>query len=849
MKSSLNQTGKLEEVAPLDTNDLQEVLLAGVPVSSDLSDPGKEAEPVMPCSFDIPNTSDGQAATARREPGKQPTEDEDEPKISIVQCQHTVSLSPSPLSPQETQAGEPDVAALSPAPLPAETNPLWHLDGINERETGLLQVQHLHSAPLTTGSHTVPPAIADAPANAQSTEQPESPDSSCKPASTPSEPGSILQPGLTDPQSSNQAPNIPEQSIPEPGFKRTAMPAFKSTGRTPPKPNPREAPPQGGTTNNPHAKGIEDVSSQEEPAPCTSLRSRNRVHTLQTVLLASALIATTTLLLIAVFQWTRSLQSVFSPSVRQEHRLGDRQREFRSLQEAIAHYDAALFRHPNDANVLTRRGLAYYGLQQYTKAVEDYNQALRLNPRLKETKVNRAAAFFYLQKYTDAVEDYNNILADHPDDPRAHFGRALNHSKLRRYQEAIDDLLTAVSLDPHYTDAYRELGRAYDALNNPDKAIDAYTKALSLNCLSASTYFNRGTVYHKTGKFNEALSDFNNALAIDSGEPDFFNDRGYTYEQLGKRQEAITDYSSTLELDPNYTLGRANLQHALHTLIDQLRKHGSVSRADAPQYADLSFIYLWLGNSTKARRTASTAIRLDPDLARAYQVRGEAATSLKDYLGAVTDETTALKLQNTLRDAYFDRARAYLMDGRYDKASRDYDSFLSARDTAPKEAFYNHAAIACHEQALTNILLNNGAAATQDAKQYLCMNGWHCSASGSVALLAWLGCHLIHDQDRAQLLLSNALASLKSDKWPYPILKFLAHEMTDVDLLNAATNNFESSEAHTWIGFDCLNRNLADQARNHFRKAVTTGYPSSDSYLLSRFELSRLRTSNSNARM
>ena len=66
VKSSLNQAGKLEEVAPVDTNDSQEVLLAGVPVSSDLSDPGKEAEPVIPCSFDMPDIPTGKQPQRER---------------------------------------------------------------------------------------------------------------------------------------------------------------------------------------------------------------------------------------------------------------------------------------------------------------------------------------------------------------------------------------------------------------------------------------------------------------------------------------------------------------------------------------------------------------------------------------------------------------------------------------------------------------------------------------------------------------------------------------------------------------------------------------------------------------
>ena len=51
-----------------------------------------------------------------------------------------------------------------------------------------------------------------------------------------------------------------------------------------------------------------------------------------------------------------------------------------NLPKAIADYNKALEKNPNDSLSLYNRGLAYYGIEQYGKSLADYATAVSQNP-------------------------------------------------------------------------------------------------------------------------------------------------------------------------------------------------------------------------------------------------------------------------------------------------------------------------------------------------------------------------------------------------------------------------------------------------------------------------------------
>jgi tetratricopeptide (TPR) repeat protein len=82
------------------------------------------------------------------------------------------------------------------------------------------------------------------------------------------------------------------------------------------------------------------------------------------------------------------------------------------------------------------------------------------------------------------------------------------------------------------------------------------------------------------------------------------------------------------------------------------------------------------------------AIKLNPDLAEAYNNRGNAYSDLKEYQLAIEDYDEAIRLKSDYAHAYYNRGLAYTETGDHQRAIEDYEETLRLK---PEEtnAYYN----------------------------------------------------------------------------------------------------------------------------------------------------------------
>jgi tetratricopeptide (TPR) repeat protein len=71
---------------------------------------------------------------------------------------------------------------------------------------------------------------------------------------------------------------------------------------------------------------------------------------------------------------------------------------------------------------------------------------------------------------------------------------------------------------------------------------------------------------------------------------------------------------------------------------------------------------------------ATAALKIDPTLAAAYNVRGDALTQLREFDRAIADLTEAIRLDPQMRVAYINRGAAYEESGRDELALADYEN-------------------------------------------------------------------------------------------------------------------------------------------------------------------------------
>ena len=95
------------------------------------------------------------------------------------------------------------------------------------------------------------------------------------------------------------------------------------------------------------------------------------------------------------------------------------------LDEALALYDAALVRWPEQALIWNNRGNSLLELARFEDAAQSYRQALMLLPGLYDAQVALATCLQALGRVEEALTQVETVLAAAPDHAEAHWNRAL----------------------------------------------------------------------------------------------------------------------------------------------------------------------------------------------------------------------------------------------------------------------------------------------------------------------------------------------------------------------------------------------------------------------------------------
>ncbi len=143
--------------------------------------------------------------------------------------------------------------------------------------------------------------------------------------------------------------------------------------------------------------------------------------------------------------------------------LGNALAEQGRLDDAIAHYSAALRVKPDLAKAHGNLGVILARQGKLEEAVAHYAEALRLNPDLPETHNNLGAALAERGRIEEAIAHYDRALRLRPDYPDAHTNLGMALEAQGKIDLAIAHYAEALRLDPDHPGARLNLNRALAA--------------------------------------------------------------------------------------------------------------------------------------------------------------------------------------------------------------------------------------------------------------------------------------------------------------------------------------------------------------------------------------------------
>lgn len=183
-------------------------------------------------------------------------------------------------------------------------------------------------------------------------------------------------------------------------------------------------------------------------------------------------------------------------------------------EEAIAHFQIALQRDPQNVETHYNLGNAYRQLNRYELAAASYAAALRGAPRDPDIHLNLGVAQKDLGQLGDARRSFEQALAIKPDFAEAWVNLGIVCKVESNYSEAMSCYQRALEINPDSALAYNNMGAAFQAQRQVTSAITCYEKALGINPDYAAAYSNLAEAYHSQGKTSEALTCFEQSLRL-----------------------------------------------------------------------------------------------------------------------------------------------------------------------------------------------------------------------------------------------------------------------------------------------------------------------------------------------
>ncbi|OHB30412.1 MAG: hypothetical protein A2X84_08140 [Desulfuromonadaceae bacterium GWC2_58_13] len=109
--------------------------------------------------------------------------------------------------------------------------------------------------------------------------------------------------------------------------------------------------------------------------------------------------------------------------------------------------------------VYNHRGMAHFGLSDYTQAIRDFSRAIFFDGNNPRCYNNRALAFRVMKSLDKSLADYDRSLAINPSQVDGYWGRAQTCYVMQLYTQALADCESALSIQPDFQPAHSLIAR------------------------------------------------------------------------------------------------------------------------------------------------------------------------------------------------------------------------------------------------------------------------------------------------------------------------------------------------------------------------------------------------------
>jgi len=228
----------------------------------------------------------------------------------------------------------------------------------------------------------------------------------------------------------------------------------------------------------------------------------------------------------------------------------------RKFEEALAMYDKAIEKEPNDLTYYHNKCAVWIelGEESYSKVLETCQDLIERRYEIntansggasfeKVAKVYARMASVYERqgKFDEAAEMYNKSLTE---DNNRHVRTALR--ELERVKEKWEQ---EQYVDPKLAEEHRERGNEFFKSNDFAKAKLEYDEAIRRNPADVKLFSNRAAAFTKLLAYPDALRDLEECLRLDPKFVKAYSRKGAAHFLMKEYNKALAAYDNGLEID------------------------------------------------------------------------------------------------------------------------------------------------------------------------------------------------------------------------------------------------------------------------------------------------------------
>ena len=222
-----------------------------------------------------------------------------------------------------------------------------------------------------------------------------------------------------------------------------------------------------------------------------------------------------------------------------------------NLPKAMADIYSALHIDSSKVNYYLFGGELFLEMGEGVKAAALMSKGINMNPSNEELYLKAVEYNLYLQNYESALNFANDLIEINKYNADAYFLKGLIYKEIKKTDKAISTFQTCIEVDPTFYNAHMQLGLLYSSQSD-DLALQYFENALSLDENSREAYYAIAYHYQEKEDYNKAVKAYKTMVSKNPKDHEIFFNLGHCYIGLDSLDKAYNHFDMAVKIHPQY---------------------------------------------------------------------------------------------------------------------------------------------------------------------------------------------------------------------------------------------------------------------------------------------------------